>query len=164
MASSPAQVVTLAKCLRTDRVSALRLRDVCRVAPTDSVQRVVAAMVGCRAGFALVMDEAGRLLGIFTERDFVNRVVTQGVDCALPVESFMTADPATVSIGDSVLGAIELMNAGGYRHLPVVGEDGHPVGVLSVKDIVHYLVQYFPAQVYNLPPTPAAYQPAREGA
>jgi len=52
----------------------------------------------------------------------------------------------------------------GFRHLPVVDDDGRPVGVLSIKDVVHYLVEYFPAKVYNLPPTPDLVQPAREGA
>jgi CBS domain-containing protein len=56
------------------------------------------------------------------------------------------------------------MASGGYRHLPVTGEGGEPLGVLSVKDVVRYLVEYFPAKVYNLPPTPDQAQPAREGA
>ena len=56
------------------------------------------------------------------------------------------------------------MERGGYRHLPVVGEDGGPAGIISVKAIIHHLVEYFPAKVYNLPPTPGQAPPAREGA
>ena len=164
---------SLAKWLRRDKVSSLRLRDVCRVSPRDSIEQVVRTMVGCRTGFALVMDGAngaaagavsGKLVGIFTERDFVNRVVASGVDVALPVERVMTPSPKVVRRGSSVHAAVEMMETGGYRHLPVVGEDGQPVGVLSVKDVVRYLVEYFPARVYNLPPTPDQTQPAREGA
>jgi CBS domain-containing protein len=167
------QGVTLAHCLRKDKVSALRLRDVCRVAPKDSIEHVVRAMVGCRAGFALVMessagagaeDAAGRLIGIFTERDFVNRVVAAGVDPSRAVETVMTRTPKTVRRAASVQSAVELMASGGYRHLPVTGGGGEPMGVLSVKDVVRYLVEYFPAKVYNLPPTPDQAQPAREGA
>jgi CBS domain-containing protein len=166
------QGVTLANCLRKDRVSALRLRDVCRVGPKDSIEHVVRMMVGCRAGFALVMegdgagtaDEAGRLIGIFTERDFVNRVVAAGLDPAGAVETVMTRTPKTVRRAASVQSAVELMASGGYRHLPVTGGGGEPLGVLSVKDVVRYLVEYFPAKVYNLPPTPDQAQPAREGA
>jgi CBS domain-containing protein len=164
MATTQAQVVTLAKCLRTDRVSALRLRGVCRVSPRDSIQQVVAAMVGCRAGFALVMDQAGKLLGIFTERDFVNRVVAAGADVSQPVEGLMTRAPKTIRRSSSVHAAVELMATAGYRHLPVLDDAGEPLGVLSVKDVVRYLVEYFPAKVYNLPPTPDQAQPAREGA
>lgn len=171
------QGVTLAHCLRKDKVSALRLRDVCRVGPKDSIEQVVRAMVGCRAGFALVMesnagdsagaaaeDAAGRLIGIFTERDFVNRVVAAGVDPSREVETVMTRTPKTVRRAASVQSAVELMASGGYRHLPVTGGGGEPMGVLSVKDVVRYLVEYFPAKVYNLPPTPDQAQPAREGA
>ena len=57
------------------------------------------------------------------------------------------------------------MEEGGYRHLPVVVDD-RPVGILSVKRIVHYLVEHFPATVYNLPPDAPTlnHPPKREGA
>ena len=167
------QAVTLAKCLRNDKVSALRLRDACRVSAGDSVRDVVGTMVACRGGFALVMGPGGgagsanspRVVGIFTERDFVNRVVAAGLDPARqPVESVMTPGPTTVRRSASVQSAVELMASGGYRHLPVVDDAGQPLGVLSVKDVVRDLVEYFPAKVYNLPPTPDQAQPAREGA
>jgi CBS domain-containing protein len=199
MASSSSQAVTLAKCLRNDKVSALRLRDVCRVSPRDSIEKVVRTMVGCRAGFALVMEGGdpsgkrgagtapgaapgtdgghppgaagtpgaagiGRMIGIFTERDFVNRVVAAGLDTSQPVQSVMSPAPTAVRRSASVQSAVELMASGGYRHLPVLGDGGEPLGVLSVKDVVRYLVEYFPAKVYNLPPTPEHTQPAREGA
>src|SRR4051812_1864760 len=87
----------LANSLRADRVGALRLREVCKAEPADPVEQVVRCMTEGRSGCVLVHRD-GELVGIFTERDFVNRVVTQGMDCARPVESVMTADPATVSI------------------------------------------------------------------
>lgn len=155
---------TLANCLRADPVSALRLREVCRATPSTPIEQAVRCMAERRSGCVLVQDDGGELVGIFTERDFVNRVVTQDLDASLPVEAVMTPRPTTIAAGASVLHAVEMMSGGGYRHLPVVGEDGQPVGVLSVKDVVHYLVEYFPAQVYNLPPTHQLYQPAREGA
>jgi CBS domain-containing protein len=176
--ASCSQGVTLARCLRRDKVSALNLRDVCRVAPTDPIGEVVRRMVSCRAGFALVMEPGasgnggahgpdsshGRLVGIFTERDFVNRVVAAGMDPSQPVQAAMTRAPRTVRRSSSVHSAVELMASSGYRHLPVTGDGGEPMGVLSVKDVVRYLVEYFPAKVYNLPPTPDQTQPAREGA
>ncbi|MCX7700262.1 MAG: CBS domain-containing protein, partial [Gemmataceae bacterium] len=51
--------------------------------------------------------------------------------------------------------ALNMMSVGGYRHLPVVDRDGRPVAVLSVRDIVDYLVQLYPEDVLNLPPTPS---------
>ena len=155
---------TLVKSLRADRVSGLRLRDVCRAKPSDRIHEVVECMSRQRTGCVLVTADDGRLAGIFTERDFVNRVVAQGLDASQPVETVMTPRPRTIARNATVLEAVELMGTDGYRHLPVMAEDGQPVGVLSVKDVVHYLVEYFPAKVYNLPPTPEHTQPAREGA
>ena len=158
---------SLARWLRRDKVSALRLRDVCRVSPRDTVEQVVRKMVDCRTGFALVIDGddgAAVVVGIFTERDFVNRVVAAGADVSMPVEAVMTRGPTVVRTGATVYSAVETMEAEGFRHLPVVNEAGQPVGVLSVKDVMRYLVEYFPARVYNLPPSPDQTQPAREGA
>jgi CBS domain-containing protein len=155
---------TLVKSLRADRVSGLRLWNVCRCQPSDTIEQVVSCMIQQRTGCVLVTGDTGQLTGIFTERDFVNRVVAQGLDVSQPVEKVMTPNPRTISRDASVLAAVELMGVGGYRHVPVMAEDGQPVGVLSVKDVVHYLVEYFPAKVYNLPPTPEQTQPAREGA
>ena len=59
---------------------------------------------------------------------------------------------------------IRRMEQGGYRHLPVVDEANRPVGILSVRRIVHYLVEHFPSTVYNLPPDPRTFPQEREGA
>jgi len=56
------------------------------------------------------------------------------------------------------------MEEGGYRHLPVVDETGRTLGVLSVKRIVHYLVEHFPSTIYNLPPDPSVFPHDAEGA
>lgn len=118
-----------------------------------------------KIGCALVHDAAGKLVGIFTERDFLSRVVAAGLNSSTPVEKVMSPAPRTITTAASVHDAVEAMATGGYRHLPVVDGGGKPTGVLSVKDVVHYLVEYFPAKVYNLPPNPDQQtQPAREGA
>lgn len=154
---------TLAQSLRADPVSRLTLRHVCSVDVTTPIEQTLRCMTDRRVGCALVTEDGG-LVGIFTERDFVDRVVTADVDVAGPISSVMTRSPATIRQTDSIQNAIELMEGKGFRHLPVLGDDARPAGVLSVKDIVHYLVGYFPANVYNLPPTPEVAQPAREGA
>lgn len=155
---------TLATSLRADTVGGLRLRDACRVAPSTSVDQTVRQMTAGRSGCALLVDEGDRLVGIFTERDFVSRVVARHGDVSAPVEHVATPAPHTVTRQDSVHRAVELMGAGQFRHLPVVDEGRRPVGVLTVKDIMHYLVEYFPAKVYNLPPRPDQTHPEREGA
>ena len=155
---------TLAKSLRSDTVSRLQLRGLVTASPETSIEQVVRQMAERRTGCVLLQDSSGKLVGIFTERDFVNRVVAAGKSVSGPVGEVMTSQPKTLARHDNVQKAVEMMGASGFRHMPVLGDDGQPVGVLSVKEIIHYLVEYFPAKVYNLPPTPDQTQPAREGA
>ena len=154
---------TLAKSLRSDPISRLSLRGPCTAPADASIEQVVRQMAQQRVGCVLIQRD-GKLVGIFTERDFVGRVVAAGRDASGPVSEVMTPDPKTLARHDNVQKAVELMGTNGFRHVPVVSDDGQPVGVLSVKEIIHYLVEYFPAKVYNLPPTPDQAQPAREGA
>ena len=164
---------TLAQSLRADPVSRLTLRPFCSVDASTAIDETLRCMVDRKVGCALVTESgkgggdngsASQLVGIFTERDFVDRVVAAELDVGRPISSVMTRSPKTIQNSQSIQNAIEMMEGGGYRHLPVLGEDAQPAGVLSVKDVVHYLVGYFPANVYNLPPTPQLNQPAREGA
>ena len=117
------------------------------------------------AGCVLVV-RGGKLKGIFTDRDVVSRVVAAGIDPAkTAVRRVMTPTPETLRPTDSIAFALNLMSLGGYRHIPLVDKSGAPVGTVSVKDIVGYLVGFFPKSVINLPPVPRAnYARQREGA
>jgi CBS domain-containing protein len=149
----------------------LKIESVCRLHPTPprliepgrSVAEAVALMRQHRVGCLLVV-EGGQVVGIFTERDLMRRVLAAGQPLSSPVAACMTPRPVVVHPKDSISAAVRLMVEGGYRHLPVVDEAGRAVGVLSVKRIVHYLAEHFPATVYNLPPDPAAVPDEPEGA
>jgi CBS domain-containing protein len=116
-----------------------------------------------RVGYLLVCRN-GAVTGIFTERDLLAKVLATGLPLAVPIAEVMTANPVTVGPKDPIRVAVKRMEQGGYRHLPVVGEDGRPIGVLSAKQVVHYLVEHFPATVYNQPPDPATVPAEAEGA
>ena len=124
----------------------------------DAIKLMREKKVGC-----VLVCEQRRIVGIFTERDLLRRVLSQGKSLATPMQECMTPDPVTVHPKDSISCAIKHMQKGGYRHLPVVKDD-KPVGILSVKRIVHYLVEHFPTMVYCLPPHAHPNPPAREGA
>ena len=130
-----------------------------------SVLEAVHLMRDRHAGCVLVV-RAGKLKGIFTDRDVVSRVVAAGIDPSkTPVRRVMTTAPETLRPTDSIAFALGLMSVGGYRHIPLVDKAGAPVGTVSVKDIVAYLVGFFPKSVLNLPPAPRAnYAREREGA
>jgi len=94
----------------------------------------------------------------------MRRILAPGKPLTMPLAQCMTPNPAVVDPKDSIAAAIARMESGGYRHLPVVDETGRPQGGLSVKQIVHYIVEHFPVTVYNLPPDPNVAQQEREGA
>src|SRR5262249_32955577 len=112
----------------------------------------------------LLVVQGQRVVGIFTERDLMRRVLAPSKPLSLSVAACMTPNPVTVQNKDPIGVAVKRMEEGGDRHLPVVDEAGRPVGVLSVKRIVHYLVEHFPATVHNLPPDPGGVPLEREGA
>ena len=105
-----------------------------RASPTVSVRDAARMMTAARCGSILVM--AGeRLLGIFTERDLLTRVVAVGRDPqSTTLNEVMTAEPDTIGIQASVKDAVRMMDEFGYRHLPVV-ERGRVVGVVSLRDM-----------------------------
>lgn len=129
----------------------------------EPVAVAVAVMRRERVGCLLVVERGG-LVGIFTERDLLNRVLAVGRPLATPLTDVMTARPVAVNVLDPVRTAVERMQAGGYRHVPVVDEANHPVGVLSAKRIIHYLAEHFPATVYNQPPDPHRVPDTPDGA
>lgn len=153
----------LAKNLKIDSVSRLRPTPPRQVSPQQTVAEAVCLMRQERVGCVLVC-QGKQLVGILTERDFLRRVLAAGKPLTVPVAECMTPNPVVAHPKDSIGSAIRHMEEGGYRHLPVVDEHGRPVGVLSVKRIVHYLVEHFPSTVYNLPPDPGSVPQEREGA
>ncbi|THF66249.1 CBS domain-containing protein [Pseudothauera nasutitermitis] len=96
----------------------------------EACRRMAAAQVGS----ILIVNTAGALLGIFTERDALTRVLAAGLDPdATTLETVMTANPIVVEPSRPLGHALHLMHDGGFRHVPVV-EDGHPMGMLSARD------------------------------
>lgn len=153
----------LARNLKVDSVSRLRPKPALRARIDQTVADGVALMKLHRVGCLLVCD-GDRLVGLFTERDLMRRVLAAGRPLTLTLSACMTPDPVVVRLKDSVAVAVRRMEEGGYRHLPVVDEAGCPLGILSVKRIVHYLAEHFPATIYNLPPDPSTFPLRAEGA
>jgi CBS domain-containing protein len=106
-----------------------------------------------RTGCVLVQRD-GKLVGIFTERDVLRKVIFREGNRSWTVASVMTPDPETLPESASVAYALNKMSVDGYRHIPIVDGDGNAVGVLSIKDIIQFVVEWFPESVLNLPSSP----------
>ena len=97
-------------------------------------------------------SRGAEVVGIFTERDYLDKIARNGAACDGPIDDLMTADPQVLSPDETIDVAIRWMTRGGYRHLPVVDAEGRLVGLVSTTHIVQYLAEFFPVEVYNLPP------------
>jgi len=106
---------------------------------TDSVRQVFAQsrLRGRRTGAVMLVDEQGRLSGIFTDSDLARLIETRR-DTALdrPIAEVMTAQPYTVPVGTRVLEAVEIMRRHKISELPVVADDGRPFGLLDITDLI----------------------------
>jgi CBS domain-containing protein len=107
-----------------------------------------------RIGCILVVDQ-DRLMGVFTERDVLTKVAAQEVDIdRRRVDELMTPDPECLGIDNELVYALNQMSVSGYRHIPLVDNQGRQTGVVSMRDIIDYLASLFPQEVLNLPPSP----------
>jgi CBS domain-containing protein len=141
--------------LMTAPIHALHPRAAVCVPLEASVAQAVDQMNQDKIGAVLVAD-SDRLVGIFTERDVLTKIAGRGLDFnKIFVRDYMTRDPEALTGEHKVAYALNKMVIGGYRHVPIVDQAGRPMGMLSVRDIVEFIVEQFPQDVINLPPDPA---------
>jgi CBS domain-containing protein len=160
-----AEVVRRVPALAEERLRVLSRRQPVTVPPETSLADCLAAIQRTRTGDSVfVCEPSGRLTGVLTERDIFGRIVAGHVDLTLPVETLMTTDPKTLDLDQTIRDAIELMQTGRYRNVPVVDDLGNLVGVVRQQDIISYLAESFPEELLNLPPRPHQRMKASEGA
>lgn len=112
--------------------------DVICVAPFASVPEIAEIIASRRIGAVVVIDPDRNLIGIVSERDVVRAVAEHGADAMKrTAEDLMTRKVVTVSPESSVERAMEMMDAGYFRHLPVV-QGGQLVGIVSIRDLVKH--------------------------
>lgn len=113
--------------------SLLKGRKVVTEAASATVRRATQVMSGAGVG-ALPVVDGRHLIGIFTERDVLRRVVAVGLDAdRTRLQQVMTRRPETVSLDCSLDEALDVMLTGQFRHLPVIS-DGELVGMISLRD------------------------------
>ncbi|MFQ5400234.1 MAG: CBS domain-containing protein [Anaerolineae bacterium] len=102
----------------------------------EAIEQMNASNIGC----LLVVDEEGKLAGIFTERDVLMRVAGTIQDPAQEkLADHMTADPITLNADYPIAHALHLMSVHGFRHLPLVDAENRATGIISFRDVIHYL-------------------------
>ena len=111
--------------------------DIITVAPSVTVADAIRLLSEKRIGAVVVSEDGKTPLGILSERDVVRELGKRGVDVlTLTVSDLMTKKLITCTTGEDALAILERMTAGRFRHLPVVGDSGEMVGLISIGDAV----------------------------
>jgi CBS domain-containing protein len=138
------------------------------VSPGTTISECLRAIQRTGTGDSVfVTDADGRLAGVLTERDIFGRLVgpdvAPGVDLDAPVEAYMNREPKTLRLDQTVRDALDLMQSGRYRNVPVVDDDRRLVGVVRQVDILKFFAESFPEELLNLPPRPHQRMEQAEG-
>jgi CBS domain-containing protein len=151
-----------------ERLKVLSRREPVTVEPGTSLADCIAAIRRTGTGDSVfVTNPDGTLAGVLTERDIFGRLVgadvAGSVDLESPVEQYMTTEPRTLRLEQTVADAIDLMQSGKFRNIPVIDDDRRLVGVVRQVDILKFLAESFPEELLNLPPRPHQRMEQAEG-
>jgi len=139
--------------LLNDAVNLLSPSEPICLPATATVHEAITKMLANRRAAVVIVDGDGRLIGIFTERDVLTRVVGQSRDVqGTTLAEVMTRDPEALSPQDRICFAVNRMNNAGYRTVPLVDAERRPIGIVTVSDVVKWLAAIFPEAVLNLRP------------
>jgi CBS domain-containing protein len=105
------------------------------VAPEDTLGEVAERMTAKNVG-AVVVKDFGRLIGILTERDLLKAMAARVHSSEARVRQWMTEDPITVTAETDAEEAARVMLDHGFRHLPVLDEEGRVLGLVSLRRVV----------------------------
>ncbi len=122
------------------------------IRPDATVHEAIHEMAKGHYGCVLVVD-AGRLAGIFSERDVVTRLLDRDKDTKVElVRDHMTMEPESATLDDEIAYALNIMSVGGFRHVPVCDPAGGLAGIVSIRDIARLLVDHFREEILTLAP------------
>ena len=154
--------MSLKEELQAEQVVHLNLSNFCQVASGTAVHDVLATMRQAGSAVCLVMDN-GRLAGIFTERDVLQKVAAEPETWSLPVDQMMITAPVTIAPQLAASSALKMMDEHHFRSLPVIDQAGQILGTMTHRAIIDFLATRFPADVLNRPPHPGQFPRKAEG-
>jgi CBS domain-containing protein len=122
-------------------ILAAKGRDLVTIEPSSSLADAAKLLAEKRIGAVLILGADRRIVGILSERDIVRAIAERGADVlGEPVSVAMTRKVSTCNEAELVSNVSERMTAGKFRHMPVI-DQGQPVGMISIGDVVKYRLQ-----------------------
>jgi CBS domain-containing protein len=147
---------------REDSVNSMETADFVCITPATPLRKAIEAMTQDEGGCAIVCAADGSVVGIFTERDLLTKIVGQDADPNAPISNWMSPVVATLTPEATIGDAVNIMNDKGYRNVPLV-KGGKLVGSISVFDVISYLAESYPKTTMNLPPNPDQVMESTDG-
>ncbi len=148
--------------LKAKRINEIINPKLVQTTPDLSVKDAIEMMQANRAGYIVVANNK-KVVGIFTESDVVQKILDKNVNWSDPISKYMTPNPLCLKPSDVVGAAIDLMGEKRLYHIPLVDDKGDLVNVLSVRTLIRFLGEFYPTEVYNLPPHPDQIMETPEG-
>ena len=137
-----------------DVISNLQLREHPTVQTGTSLQSVIDILREKKVGCVMVESD-GKIAGVMTERDFLLRAIFKGMDTEKEIiGDYMTSNPETLQVDDPLAFALNKMHVFGIRHIPILNQDNSIYGMVSVKDVIAHIGNFYSEQIVNLPPRP----------
>jgi len=133
--------------LHTEKVTQLSLRDPVTTSPVDSLRSVVDSMQQRQLGCAIVIDEKGKPLGMFTEHRLIQLLADETTSFDQQVSDVMTTDWPSVTEDDPIVKVLDLMKSRNVRFIIVTDRDGRLKGLTGQKGLLEYVADHFPEQV-----------------
>ncbi len=113
------------------------------LAENTSVEQAIEILKNEKGGAILVINSSGLLTGVFTERDVLKKVVGNSEILSASLDTLMTKNPITIKMTSPLAFSLQLMSEGGFRHVPIVDDEGYPLACISMKDIVDEVVRRY---------------------
>jgi CBS domain-containing protein len=147
--------------VRDDKVNLMHTDDYVCIEPSTPLRQAIEVIKQDEGGCAIVC-EGDRVVGIFTERDLLTKIIGEQIDLHDPVSNWMSPAVSTLTLDATIGDAVDMMNAKSFRNIPLV-RDGKLVGSISVFDVISYLAESYPKATMNLPPSPNQIMDSTDG-
>ena len=119
--------------------------------PNLSIGDAIKLMQEQRSGY-IVVSKGKKVVGMLTETDVIRKVLEKNISLSRPLSDFMSDHPEALNIKDSVGTAIDMMGTKHFYHIPLVNDKNELVNVISVRTLIRFLAEFYPTEIYNLPP------------
>lgn len=133
-----------------------------QAAPEITVDDALKIMQQNKSGY-IVIAKNKKVAGLFTETDYIQKILENKVNGTQSVSAFMNTKPPVLTMQDSVGAAIDVMGSERIYYIPLVNEKKELINVISVRTLIRFLAAFYPAEVYNLPPRPGQVSVSPEG-